>query len=82
MEEWEIPSASVGLTIITASEDLDMPWSPSSASKHDKDVKSAKQKRQWAHIANASLRRGDSESVAIRKASGSVGRKRSGGKVR
>jgi uncharacterized lipoprotein NlpE involved in copper resistance len=53
-----------------------MPWAPSSASKHDKDAKSAKQKRQWAHIANSALKRGDSEGVAIRKASGVVGRNR------
>lgn len=49
-----------------------MPWTPADAKKHDKDADTAKKKRQWAHIANASKKRGDDDATAIRKASGVV----------
>jgi len=49
-----------------------MPYKPADAPRHDKDARTAKQKRQWAHIANDALKRGDSEGVAIRKANGVV----------
>ncbi len=51
-----------------------MPWKPSDAKRHDKDASGGKAARQWAHIANSALKRGDSEAVAIRKASGVVGK--------
>lgn len=52
-----------------------MPWSPSDAKRFDKDAKSSpKASRQWSHIANSALKRGDSESTAIKKASGVVGK--------
>ena len=53
-----------------------MPWKPSDAKRHDKDAKSSKAARQWAHVANSAMKRGDSDGVAIRKASGVVGRPR------
>jgi uncharacterized protein YdaT len=54
-----------------------MPWSPSDATRHTKKARSSKRKRQWAHVANSALQRGDSEGAAIRKASGVI---RNGGK--
>jgi len=50
-----------------------MPWTAKDACGHDKDAcSSAKKARQWMHIANASLKRGDSKKKAIMKASGVV----------
>jgi len=49
-----------------------MPWSPSDASRHTKRAKTSKQKRQWSHIADSALKRGESEGAAIRMASGVI----------
>ena len=55
-----------------------MPWKRNSeVSKHTHKAKSAKKKRQWRHIANSMLARGESEGAAIRAASGVI---KNGGK--
>jgi uncharacterized protein YdaT len=50
--------------------EAEMPWSKGEAPSHTKKAKTDKQKRQWKDVANSSLKRGDSEAVAIRKANG------------
>ena len=50
-----------------------MPWKPSQATKHDKQAKTPKLKRKWAHIANSVLESTGSEARAIRAASSKVG---------
>jgi hypothetical protein len=57
-----------------------MPWSPSDATRHTKKARTAKQKRQFAHVANSMLERGESEGASIRAANAAV--KRSGRKGR
>lgn len=67
-----------------------MPWKPGDATRHTKKARSAKQKRQWSHIADSALKRGESEGAAIRMANGVIrkggkrgkGRKRSRGSRR
>ena len=49
-----------------------MPWGPNDASGHDKKAKSAKQKRQWAHVANSVLERTGDEGLAVREANGVI----------
>jgi len=49
-----------------------MPWTPKDAPKHTKKARSAKTKRQWAHVANSALVRGYSEERAITQANGVV----------
>jgi uncharacterized protein YdaT len=49
-----------------------MPWKPSDATRHTKKAKSAKAKRQFAHVANSMLKRGASEGAAIRAANGVI----------
>lgn len=51
-----------------------MPWMSEQARKHTKKAASPKKKRQWAHVANSALKRGESEGTAIREANGVVGR--------
>lgn len=47
-----------------------MPWTQADVEHKTKKAKTAKQKRQWLHVANGALKDGDSEAVAIRKANG------------
>ena len=54
-----------------------MPWKPSDAPKHTRKAKTAKKKRQWTHIADSMLKRGESEGDAIRAANGVI---KNGGK--
>jgi uncharacterized protein YdaT len=56
-----------------------MPWKSSDAPKHTKKAKSATAKRQFAHVANAALKKGKSEGAAVRMANAAVA-KRGGGK--
>lgn len=51
-----------------------MPWDAKDASKHTKKADTPKKKRQWAHVANSALERGDSEGSAIRQADAVVSR--------
>ena len=51
-----------------------MPWTSRDALRFTKKAKSAKSKRQFAHVANSVLKRGGSESSAIRQANAVVGR--------
>lgn len=53
-----------------------MPWSSKDATRHTKKAKSAKQKRQFAHVANSILKRTGDEGRAIRGANAAVGRKK------
>jgi hypothetical protein len=56
-----------------------MPWTPRDSTRHTKKAgRSAKAKRQWSHVANSALARGQSEGAAIRQANAVV--KRSGGR--
>jgi len=50
-----------------------MPWTSADVDKHKKGL-TAKQKRQWVHVANGALRRGLSEGAAVREANRTVGR--------
>ena len=48
-----------------------MPWTVNDVDRHYKGL-TDKQKRQWVHVANGALERGDEDGVAIRKANGAV----------
>jgi uncharacterized protein YdaT len=52
-----------------------MPWTAKSARRHTRKAKSAKSKRQWAHVSNSMLERGYSEGQAIRAANSVVKRR-------
>ena len=52
-----------------------MPWLPADAPRHTKKAKSAKAKRQWAHVADSVLAKTGDDALAIREAN-SVIRKR------
>lgn len=49
-----------------------MPWNPKDAKRFTKKAKSAKKKRQWSHVADSMLKRGESEGAAIRAANGVI----------
>ena len=51
-----------------------MPWSESDAKRHTKSARTPKQRRQWAHVSNAILRRTGDEARAIRGANAVVSR--------
>jgi len=53
-----------------------MPWTPKDAKRHTKKAKSAKAQRQWAHVADSALQRGESEGTAIREANGVIKKRR------
>lgn len=58
-----------------------MPWTAKDAPRKTRRAKTAKQKRQWAHIAESARKRGVPEGQAIRMASGVIkkqGRKKRG----
>jgi hypothetical protein len=52
-----------------------MPWKTSDVAGKTKKAKTAVAKRQWRDVANSSLKRGDSEAVAIRKANAVIARR-------
>lgn len=52
-----------------------MPWEPKDAERHTKRARSPKAKRQWAHVADSALARGEDEGTAIREANGVVKRR-------
>lgn len=54
-----------------------MPWDDADAARKTHRADTPKKKRQWRHIANSALRRGESEGAAIRMANGVI---RHGGK--
>jgi hypothetical protein len=47
-----------------------MPWTPEDASKKTHRAKTAKQRREWAHIANGVLAKTGNDALAIREANG------------
>lgn len=49
-----------------------MPYTLKDASRHTKKAKSNRKKRQFAHVANSVLAKGDSEGSAIRQANATV----------
>ena len=51
-----------------------MPWTPKDSAKHTKKADTPKEKRQWSAVANSSLKRGDSDATAIRKANSVIAR--------
>ena len=53
-----------------------MPWGAKDAHSFTKKAKSGKAKRQWAHLADSALARGESEATAIKEANGVVKRRR------
>lgn len=55
-----------------------MPWTSADATRHTRKAKSAKDKRQWSHVANSMLRRGSSEDSAVRAANAAVAKGRGG----
>jgi len=50
-----------------------MPWTASDASKHTKKADTATEKRQWAKVANATLKKTGNEGRAVRTANAAVG---------
>ena len=53
-----------------------MPFSPDDATKHTRKASTDARKRQWADVANSALKRGDSDTSAIRQANAVVASKR------
>jgi len=53
-----------------------MPWTAKDASRKTKKAKSPKAKRQWAHVADAVLKKTGDEGRAIREANAVVKRRR------
>jgi hypothetical protein len=52
-----------------------MPWNRNEqARKHTRKANSPKRQRQWRHVANSALRRGQSEGSAVRQANAVVSR--------
>lgn len=49
-----------------------MPWTPADSTRFTKKAKSAKRKRQWSHVADSMLARGESEGAALRAANSVV----------
>lgn len=49
-----------------------MPWTPKDATRFTKKAKSPKAKRQWAHVSDSALARGESEATAIKEANAVV----------
>lgn len=49
-----------------------MPWGPEDAEKKTHKANTPKKKRQWAHVADSALERGQSEGSAIRQANAVV----------
>jgi len=49
-----------------------MPWSPKDAKKHDKDATTSKKQKQWASVANSTLKKTGDEGRAVRAASSAV----------
>jgi hypothetical protein len=50
-----------------------MPWSPEDAQRHTHKANTPERARQWSHVANSALARGESEGSAIRQANAAVG---------
>ena len=50
-----------------------MPWTASDDSKHTKKADTAAEKRQWAKVANATLKKTGNEGRAVRTANAAVG---------
>lgn len=55
-----------------------MPWTAKDAFRHTHKADNPTAKRQWSHVANSMLERGEDEATAI-KAASSVVAKRKGG---
>lgn len=49
-----------------------MPWSKNDAKRHTRKAKSPKAKRQWSHVANATLEKTGDEGRAVRAANAVV----------
>ena len=45
-----------------------MPWTKADAKRHTKKADTEAKQKRWADVANAALKRGDSEGSAIRQA--------------
>jgi hypothetical protein len=56
-----------------------MPWKPSDASSKTHKAKTAVEKRQWAHIANAELKRTGDDALAIRAANSVIAKRHGDG---
>ena len=53
-----------------------MPWTPDDVEQKTKKATTAKDKRQWTHIANGALARGESDKTAIMEANGVIKREK------
>lgn len=51
-----------------------MPWDPEDASSKTKKANTPKKRRQWSHIADSALARGESDATAIKEANGVLAR--------
>ena len=52
-----------------------MPWTAKDAQRHTKKAKSAKAKRQWAHVADSVLTKTGDEGLAVREANSVIRRR-------
>ena len=59
-----------------------MPWTASDAHKHTHLAKTAKARRQWAHVSNSVLKHTGDEARAIAAANAVVGRRKDAKKKR
>ena len=55
-----------------------MPWTAADATRHTKSARTAAQKRKWARVANAVLKKTGNEALAIKIANAAVKVKRRG----
>lgn len=54
-----------------------MPWTPADVEHKTKKATTPKAKRQWTHIANSALQRGEDDKHAIMMANGVIAREKS-----
>lgn len=57
-----------------------MPWSPKDAHAHTKKASTPTTQRQWAHVANAVLKKTGSEAKAVKQANAAVAHSKGSGK--
>lgn len=52
-----------------------MPWNPGDALRHTRRAVTPKARRQWAHVANSALARGEDEGTAVKEANGVIAKR-------
>lgn len=49
-----------------------MPWTPEQSTKHDSKAKNPVEQRQWADVANSTLKRTGDDALAVKEANGVI----------